>query len=83
LIQIEQLKLQFMREQHELEKRRHEEEKLKEEKKEDERILAIDLDACALPDLSARNIGEASGKAPKEGRALKNMDWRGVLIYSL
>jgi hypothetical protein len=35
-----------MREQHELELRKHEAEKLREEKKEDERILSIDLDAC-------------------------------------
>jgi hypothetical protein len=46
LIQIEQLKLQFIREQHELELRKHEAEKLREEKKEDERILSIDLYAC-------------------------------------
>jgi hypothetical protein len=42
LIQIEQEKIQLMREQ-------HEEERRKEEKKEDERILSIDLDACPPP----------------------------------
>jgi hypothetical protein len=40
MLQMEQEKFRFMREQ-------HEEDKLKEEKKEDERILSIDLDACA------------------------------------
>jgi hypothetical protein len=33
--------------------------------------------ANVLPDLSARDIEEASSKAPKERCALKNKDWRG------